>query len=133
MTDVFSESRWKERKPHMVRAAVIISLTMTALLLFACGEPEPANSNQASPASGSQPSPAPAAASSPQDSASAASANSNQASSTPGASNSNKGSTTASTSKKRIAVIETSLGTIKFELLEDEAPKTAENFELLAK
>ncbi|MEK6288534.1 MAG: peptidylprolyl isomerase [Acidobacteriota bacterium] len=32
----------------------------------------------------------------------------------------------------RTAVIETDLGTIKFELLEDEAPKTAENFRLLA-
>ncbi|MEK6325637.1 MAG: peptidylprolyl isomerase [Acidobacteriota bacterium] len=30
------------------------------------------------------------------------------------------------------AVIETGLGTIKFELLEDEAPKTTENFRLLA-
>jgi cyclophilin family peptidyl-prolyl cis-trans isomerase len=30
------------------------------------------------------------------------------------------------------AVIETDLGTIKFELLEDQAPKTAENFRLLA-
>lgn len=32
----------------------------------------------------------------------------------------------------RTAVIETDMGTIKFELLEDEAPKTAENFRLLA-
>jgi cyclophilin family peptidyl-prolyl cis-trans isomerase len=32
----------------------------------------------------------------------------------------------------RTTVIETDLGTIKFELLEDEAPKTAENFRLLA-
>ena len=32
----------------------------------------------------------------------------------------------------RTAVIETDLGTIKFELLEDEVPKTAENFRLLA-
>jgi cyclophilin family peptidyl-prolyl cis-trans isomerase len=32
----------------------------------------------------------------------------------------------------RTAVIETDLGTIKFELLEDESPKTAENFRLLA-
>jgi cyclophilin family peptidyl-prolyl cis-trans isomerase len=32
----------------------------------------------------------------------------------------------------RIARIETNLGTIRFELLEDEAPKTAENFRLLA-
>ena len=32
----------------------------------------------------------------------------------------------------RTAVIETDLGTIKFELLENEAPKTAENFRLLA-
>ena len=32
----------------------------------------------------------------------------------------------------RIAVIETSKGTIKFELLESEAPKTTENFRLLA-
>ncbi|HJQ67616.1 MAG TPA: peptidylprolyl isomerase [Blastocatellia bacterium] len=32
----------------------------------------------------------------------------------------------------RVAVIETDLGTIKFELLEDESPKTAENFRLLA-
>ncbi|PYT02477.1 MAG: hypothetical protein DMF60_21250, partial [Acidobacteria bacterium] len=32
----------------------------------------------------------------------------------------------------RTAVIETSLGTIKFELLENESPKTAENFRLLA-
>jgi len=32
----------------------------------------------------------------------------------------------------RTAVIETDLGTIKFELLEDQAPKTAENFRLLA-
>lgn len=32
----------------------------------------------------------------------------------------------------RTAVIETDLGTIKFELLEDEVPKTAENFHLLA-
>src|SRR5919199_6943105 len=31
----------------------------------------------------------------------------------------------------RIARIETNLGTIRFELLEDEAPKTAENFRLL--
>ena len=32
----------------------------------------------------------------------------------------------------RIAVIETNKGTIKFELLEDQAPKTTENFRLLA-
>lgn len=32
----------------------------------------------------------------------------------------------------RTAVIETDLGAIKFELLEDEAPRTAENFRLLA-
>jgi cyclophilin family peptidyl-prolyl cis-trans isomerase len=32
----------------------------------------------------------------------------------------------------RIARIETNLGTIRFELLEDESPKTAENFRLLA-
>src|SRR2546421_2789255 len=32
----------------------------------------------------------------------------------------------------RIARIETNVGTIRFELLEDEAPKTAENFRLLA-
>jgi cyclophilin family peptidyl-prolyl cis-trans isomerase len=32
----------------------------------------------------------------------------------------------------RIAVIETSLGTIRFELLETDAPKTTENFRLLA-
>ena len=32
----------------------------------------------------------------------------------------------------RIARIETNMGTIRFELLEDEAPKTAENFRLLA-
>jgi cyclophilin family peptidyl-prolyl cis-trans isomerase len=34
--------------------------------------------------------------------------------------------------KNPIAVIETDLGTIKIELLENEAPKTAENFRLLA-
>ncbi|MCA1618518.1 MAG: peptidylprolyl isomerase [Acidobacteria bacterium] len=33
---------------------------------------------------------------------------------------------------KRIARIETNLGTIRFELLEEDAPKTAENFRLLA-
>src|SRR5438067_10723632 len=32
----------------------------------------------------------------------------------------------------RIADIETNVGTIRFELLEDESPKTAENFRLLA-
>ncbi|HCA57253.1 MAG TPA: peptidylprolyl isomerase, partial [Blastocatellia bacterium] len=32
----------------------------------------------------------------------------------------------------RIAVIETNRGTIKFELLEQDAPKTTENFRLLA-
>ncbi len=32
----------------------------------------------------------------------------------------------------RIAKIETNMGTIRFELLEDESPKTAENFRLLA-
>ena len=32
----------------------------------------------------------------------------------------------------RIARIETNVGTIRFELLEDDAPKTAENFRLLA-
>ena len=32
----------------------------------------------------------------------------------------------------RIARIETNMGTIRFELLEDEAPKTTENFRLLA-
>ncbi len=32
----------------------------------------------------------------------------------------------------RIAVIETNKGTIKFELLEEDAPKTTENFQLLA-
>jgi cyclophilin family peptidyl-prolyl cis-trans isomerase len=32
----------------------------------------------------------------------------------------------------RIANIETNMGTIRFELLEDEAPKTTENFRLLA-
>src|ERR1041384_7943612 len=31
----------------------------------------------------------------------------------------------------RTAVIETNLGTIKFELFEDQAPRTAENFRLL--
>lgn len=34
--------------------------------------------------------------------------------------------------KPHVAVIETDLGTIKFELLEDLSPKTAENFRLLA-
>jgi cyclophilin family peptidyl-prolyl cis-trans isomerase len=34
--------------------------------------------------------------------------------------------------KNHVAVIETDLGTIKFELLEDASPKTAENFRLLA-
>ena len=34
--------------------------------------------------------------------------------------------------QNRTAVIETGVGAIKFELLEDEAPKTAENFRLLA-
>ena len=34
--------------------------------------------------------------------------------------------------RQRVAVIETDLGTIKFELLEDDSPKTAENFRLLA-
>ena len=38
----------------------------------------------------------------------------------------------ASNQPNRTAVIETDLGTIKFELLEKEAPKTAENFRLLA-
>ena len=33
---------------------------------------------------------------------------------------------------KRIARIETNMGTIRFELLEEDAPKTAENFRLLA-
>lgn len=37
-----------------------------------------------------------------------------------------------SNQSKRTAVIETDLGTIKIELLEDESPKTAENFRLLA-
>ena len=32
----------------------------------------------------------------------------------------------------RIANIKTNVGTIRFELLEDESPKTAENFRLLA-
>ena len=35
-------------------------------------------------------------------------------------------------STNRVAVIETDLGTIKIELLYDEAPQTAENFRLLA-
>ena len=48
--------------------------------------------------------------------------NSNQAASAP----------TASGGKHQTAVIETTAGTIKFELLDDEAPKTAENFEQLA-
>ena len=34
--------------------------------------------------------------------------------------------------KPHVAIIETDLGTIKFELLEDLSPKTAENFRLLA-
>jgi cyclophilin family peptidyl-prolyl cis-trans isomerase len=38
----------------------------------------------------------------------------------------------ASRQPNRTAVLETDAGTIKFELLEDEAPKTAENFRLLA-
>jgi len=38
----------------------------------------------------------------------------------------------ASRQPNRTAVLETDDGTIKFELLEDEAPKTAENFRLLA-
>jgi cyclophilin family peptidyl-prolyl cis-trans isomerase len=33
----------------------------------------------------------------------------------------------------RVAIIETNLGTIKIELLEDQSPKTVENFRLLAK
>lgn len=40
--------------------------------------------------------------------------------------------TARSNQPNRTAVIETDLGAIKFELLEDEAPKTAENFRLLA-
>src|SRR5215831_13412901 len=39
---------------------------------------------------------------------------------------------TASGAKHQTAVIETTAGTIKFQLLDDEAPKTAENFEQLA-
>jgi cyclophilin family peptidyl-prolyl cis-trans isomerase len=42
-------------------------------------------------------------------------------------------SATPSSGKHQIAVLETTAGTIKFELLDDEAPKTAENFEDLAK
>jgi cyclophilin family peptidyl-prolyl cis-trans isomerase len=42
-------------------------------------------------------------------------------------------SPTTSGGKHQTAVIETGVGTIKFELLDDEAPKTAENFEQLAK
>jgi len=38
----------------------------------------------------------------------------------------------ASNQPNRTAIIETDLGTIKFELLEDEAPGTTENFRLLA-
>jgi cyclophilin family peptidyl-prolyl cis-trans isomerase len=38
----------------------------------------------------------------------------------------------AAASSNRIAVIETDLGTIKIELLEDQSPKTVENFRLLA-
>lgn len=38
----------------------------------------------------------------------------------------------SSSHPNRTAVIETDVGTIKIELLEDEAPKTAENFRLLA-
>jgi len=39
---------------------------------------------------------------------------------------------TAPRQANRTAVLETDAGTIKFELLEDEAPKTAENFRMLA-
>jgi cyclophilin family peptidyl-prolyl cis-trans isomerase len=42
------------------------------------------------------------------------------------------GSKPAATHPNRTAVLETDLGTIKFELFEDEVPKTAENFRLLA-
>ena len=38
----------------------------------------------------------------------------------------------APNAKHHVAVIETTAGTIKFELLDDESPKTAENFEQLA-
>jgi len=48
--------------------------------------------------------------------------------------NNNQAAAPAATSsgKHQVAVIETDAGTIKFELLADEAPKTCENFEQLA-
>ena len=48
------------------------------------------------------------------------------------ASKSNASKPAAPRQPNRTAVLETDAGTIKFELLEDEAPKTAENFRLLA-
>lgn len=48
------------------------------------------------------------------------------------AGNSNQSRSTAAPSNNPIAVIETTAGTIKIELLADQAPKTAENFRQLA-
>src|SRR5262245_65553413 len=51
------------------------------------------------------------------------------------ATNSNQAATPAATgnAKHHVAVIETTAGTIKIELLDDTSPKTDENFEQLAK
>jgi cyclophilin family peptidyl-prolyl cis-trans isomerase len=96
---------------------LVVSVTLFAVYVAACKEEGPANDNQAatSPATSN--------------------ANNNQAAASPTAANANQAAASPATSsgKRQVAVIETSAGTIKFELLDDEAPKTAENFELLAK
>jgi cyclophilin family peptidyl-prolyl cis-trans isomerase len=91
MRNALCNNDWKESRSYVVRATLVISITLSAICLSACSGQEPANNNQA--------------ATSP----------------------------ATSNATHQIAVIETSAGTIKFELLNDEAPKTSENFELLAK
>lgn len=107
-------------------ALAMIAITIASFGLIAC-ENQPENKNTATTNQNTQSAAAPAN----QNAAStSATANANQSAQSSSA-NSNQ-SAAASAQKNHTATIQTSLGSIKIELLDRDAPKTAENFRKLA-
>jgi cyclophilin family peptidyl-prolyl cis-trans isomerase len=114
----------REREVGSARRAslLMISVAALALALAAC-ESKPESNNAPAAGNRSAQSPAPAA-----NQSAAPSANQNAA--PPATANSNQAA--AASQKNHTATIETTAGKIKIELLDKDAPKTAENFRKLA-
>ena len=107
------------KAPASLRLLLIISIAIFAFTMAACeSKPENQNTNQnarSSAANANQATPAPT--------------NQNAA---PPAANTNQSAPVASSQKNRTVTIDTTAGQIKIELLDKDAPKTAENFRKLA-